>query len=574
MKYKLKYERKPDEGLWDYILQNRGIDNKELFLKPSSVSYESPTDLKNIEEGWKLIEKHKDDKIVILCDCDQDGYTSTAIIYLYLQEIYPSINLEVILHSGKQHGLEDYIEKFQTEEVVADLLIVPDAGSNDNEYHKILKEMGMDILVIDHHEINPENLQNDYAVIINNQDGSYHNRGLSGAGVTWKFCKYIDTQLNTNFADYFIDLAAIGIIGDMMPLNNLENRYIIDKGLKNIRNPGIKALIQKQAFSMGDKITPIGIAFYITPLVNALIRVGTMSEKETLLNSFIKGETFVPSTKRGAKAGEEETIADQNARNCVNARSKQNRIKDAAVENFIMQIRENNLNDNKVIVVTYEGGENYDSNLNGLIAMNLVNYFNKPCMVVSENEEGFLRGSARCGSKSEITSFKQFLLDSGMFEYAEGHAFAFGVSIKANKLDKFIEYANKELANVDFSEGIYGVDFIYEKDSDFKKEVLEIGAHPDLWGQDCEEPLFVIKNIPFSSDNLQIMGKNQDTIKITYNGMSYLKFKAKDFIEKLNLDHTYRIDILGRANLNEWGGQYSPQIFIDDFNLYDTYFDF
>lgn len=108
----------------------------------------------------------------------------------------------------------------------------------------------------------------------------------------------------------------------MMMMTTLENRYICDYGLSHIHNRFFAELIEKQSYSLGDgPLTQIGVAFYITPLINALIRVGNSLEKERLFQAFITPDELVPSTKRGEK-GLEETISTQSARNCVNAKSR------------------------------------------------------------------------------------------------------------------------------------------------------------------------------------------------------------------------------------------------------------
>ena len=162
----------------------------------------------------------------------------------------------------------------------------------------------------------------------------------------------MDCELDIDYADNFLDLVATGMCSDMMNLNTLENRYIIDQGFKNFRNQGLREIIKAQAYSLFSKrteevtdsfldsihLTPIQVAFYIAPLINALIRVGTDKDKEILFKALIQGDEPVLSTKRGHK-DEIESIAEQNARNCINARSRQNREKDKAIELLDIQIQ-------------------------------------------------------------------------------------------------------------------------------------------------------------------------------------------------------------------------------------------
>ena len=185
------------------------------------------------------------------------------------------------------------------------LVIAPDSSSNDYDVHKKLKEKGVDVLVIDHHEADKES---EYACVINNQICGYPTKSLSGVGMVYKFCSYIDTLLNVDYADQFLDLVALGMVADMMDLRDYETKHLINKGLKSIRNPYFRGMVERQEYQLKNGITPFGIAFYIAPYVNATIRMGTQEEKVMLFESMLdyRGYELVPSTKRGCK-GQQET---------------------------------------------------------------------------------------------------------------------------------------------------------------------------------------------------------------------------------------------------------------------------
>lgn len=192
----------------------------------------------------------------------------------------------------------------------------------------------------------------------------YQNKDLCGAGVTWQFCKYLDKMFNVNYADEYMDLAALGLVSDMMSMLSLENRYIVHTGLAHIKNYFFKALCEKQSFSMGGKVTPITVAFYITPLINAMIRAGADDEKQRCFEAFIDGHKMVPSNKRGAK-GTMEELAIESARECTNARAKQNRTLDKVVETLEIKIHKYNLLENKILFIRLDD-EDFPPELNGL----------------------------------------------------------------------------------------------------------------------------------------------------------------------------------------------------------------
>lgn len=421
MKYVLSNENFKEDYA-ERLIESRGGDFNGM-INVTLNDVEDPEKLDNIEKGAKLLFaalEQKDKTIFILVDCDVDGFTSAAIIWLYIKRIAPDINLEFTVHSGKQHGLEDTIDEVINRKDLS-LIIIPDASSNDYVYHHELRTAGIPILVLDHHlaeYYSPD------AVVINNQlSEKYLNKELTGAGVTYQFCRYLDMILNVDYANDYIDLAALGIISDMGSILSVENFAIINEGLNKLdKNYFFSTLIESQAYSLGDisRLDYTGISFYITPLINALIRVGTLEEKQNMFLAFVDGHKIVPSTKRGEK-GLTEDIVTQVARNCKNAKTRQNKIKDAAMEKIAVRIFNDNLDENKVLVVKLDDEEDdFPSELNGLIAMNCASKYKRPTLVLRENDEGFLRGSARGLNDSELKSFKDYLDSTNLFEYNMG----------------------------------------------------------------------------------------------------------------------------------------------------------
>ena len=411
------------------LLMERGLSPEELeyFLNVPDDSYlEDPILLDNIDRAWSffvpMMVASKDETIAVVVDSDVDGFTSAAIFIQYLRKFNKDVNIIPILHKGKGHGLSDtYEDVFNTR---PSYVVLPDAGSNDYEYMvKLIMEMEGDIipsfLILDHHIVEPDTKFCDRAAIVNNQlSPNYQNKDLCGAGVTWQFCRYIDRCQGTNYADEFIDLAALGIISDMMSMLSLENRYIVHTGLNNIKNYFFKALCEKQSFSMGGKVNPISVAFYITPLINAMIRAGAEDEKQRCFQAFIDGHALVESHKRGAK-GTFEEVAIESARECTNARAKQNRILDKAVEQLEIKIAKHDLLSNKILFIRLDD-EDFPPELNGLCAMKLSAKYKKPTIVARLNDDGEIKGSSRGLNDSELTSFKNFMDESGYFTFTAG----------------------------------------------------------------------------------------------------------------------------------------------------------
>lgn len=564
------------------LLKSRGVEDIDEYFHPTAKNLQSPLALKNIRIAAAMYQRivKAGGHILIVVDSDNDGYTSAAIIYQYTKRLNPDCPVDYWLHEGKQHGLQDHIDKLMNDNYEYDLIILPDSSSNDVHYHDMLEQIHTPCLILDHHETDVK--LSDNAVVVNNQlSPDYINKDLTGAGVVYQFCRYIDSLNGTDWADDYMDLAAWGVIGDMGSMLSLENRYLAYIGLdeKHIKNSFLTAILNKQGYSitgkMGatwskivEKTNAISIAFYVVPLVNAMIRVGSMEEKERLFLAFIDGGRLVPSGKRGAK-GALERVDVEAVRECTNAKNAQNRTKERAVEQLEIKIFKYDLLENKVLFVRLDEDDQFPSELNGLIATQLANKYKKPTIVARLNDEGFNRGSARGLNQSELKDFRQFLLDSGMFEYAQGHANAFGISIPDNNLRRFHEMANEALKDIDFGENAYDVNFCREANAnDLNALICDLGSANGSWGQNTPEPLIYISHIKVNPSNVRIMGTNKDTIRIDYNGVSYLKFKATDLIEELqNNSDSIEMEIVGRANLNEWGGRVTPQMFIDDYDI-------
>ena len=555
------------------LLISRGLssENLEKFYNPTIELLQEPTALKNIADGVNMLLKHISNfsSIAIVVDSDVDGFTSSAILYQYIKKITPSITIKYFLHKGKGHGLSDTINDILDDEIDFNLVVLPDAGSNDDKYHLKLKENNIDCLVLDHHILEPDTELIDNTIIINNQaSDNYKNKDLSGAGVTWQFCRFMDSINETNYADDFIDLAALGIVSDMMSVLELENRYIIQEGFNNVNNYFFKTLCEKQDYSMGGKVTPMTVAFYITPLINAMIRVGTDDEKKRCFEAFIDGHKLVESHKRGAK-GTMEEVAIESARECTNARSRQNRTLDKAVEELEIKISKYDLLENKILFVRLDV-EDFPPELNGLIAMKLAARYQRPTIVARLNDAGEIKGSSRGLNESELTSFKNFMDESGYFTFTAGHDNACGIGIYDKNLSDFHKYANKELADVNFGENWYEVNFErIAADKDISDLITDLTKHNNIWGQHNNEPMIHVTDININSSDVQIMGKNQDTIKILKNGIAYMFFKCKNRIDEFKQFKQMKINVVGRANMNEWMGNYTPQIFVSDFEISD-----
>jgi single-stranded-DNA-specific exonuclease len=540
-----------------------------------------------MRDGVKMLITHinSNDKTLLIVDSDCDGYCSSAVLLNYLNRHFPAWvqnQITYFMHTGKQHGLGD-MEVASLVEQEYKLIICPDSASNDYDQHKALKEQGIDVLVLDHHEAEKVS---EYACIINNQLCDYPTKSLCGAAIVYKFCKYIDKLMGTDFVRDYEDLTALALIGDMMDMKDFETHYLTKIGLQNIHNPFFVEMVNRQHYKLENNLTPFGIAFYVVPYINAITRSGTIEEKYLTFEAMLEwlAEKMIPSTKRGYK-GTFETRKEQAGRTCMNVKNRQKKKQDASLENIEEIIFELNLLDNKILVVPTEQ-ESVDKNLAGLIANQLASKYARPTLVLRkiEHQEAIndpegqplimtyytYEGSGRNYGKSRLENFSQFCLDTELVMYAEGHASAFGIGIAEDELPRFIQLTNELLKDFD-NTPCYYVDLEVEADQLSDNEVFSIGSNTDIWAQGLEEPLIAITNIKLSADDIHYLGERQNTLKLTFEGRktTMIKFNVKEE-EKAMLDPgdgTITITAIGKCNLNYYMGSVTPQVLLEDFEI-------
>lgn len=577
MKIQLITSPKEELSVVEQILLNRGIELKDMhhYLNTTDNDINSPLafgENKMKEAAAAVVSCIKSgERMLVVVDCDADGYTASAIFINYLYDLFPSYvenNLDWFIHSGKQHGLND-VET----DIHYNLIVVPDGGSNDVECHIKYAAAGTRILVLDHHEVEPAATP---AIIINNQNSDYPNKHLSGAGVTWQFCRYLDSLLGTNYADNYLDLVALGDTADMMSLRSMETKHLIAKGFKdeNIKNPFIQGMADKNAFSLGGKITATGAAWYIAPFINAMVRSGEPAEKQILFQSMLnfKASEKILSNKRGHKPGEMEPLVAQALRTVTNVKNRQTRTEDETMAQLEGLIEERNLLQHKVLLFLLAPGQ-VDLNVAGLIANKLMAKYQRPCCVLTKVEaDGQVnyQGSARGCDLAGITNFKDICESTHCINWAQGHQGAFGLSLPESSTDSFIAATDAILKDMS-DEAMYYVDYIYSNTEVPSQDILDIAYLDEIWGKDMEEPYVAIKGLKVRQSMVTVYSKKDLTLKITLpNQVSLIMFHApEDLCSKLKDQNPsyYLLDIVAQCSANTWGGNVSPQLKIKDWEL-------
>ena len=197
--------------------------------------------------------------------------------------------------------------------------------------------------------------------------------------------------------------------------------------------------------------------------------------------------------------------------------------------------------------------------------MAIVSKYHRPCLIARRNDKNELQGSLRSdGNFSALPSLKKYLEESNYFNYVAGHDNAAGYGIDANKLDKFIEFANKDLPQ-DAFENCYTVDYVLDARQNNAALLESLASHPEFFGNHIDEVKIIVKNISLAS--IMVMGANKDSMKISYNGIDYVRFKDSDFVDAISDNRLKLLTVYGRANLNTFMGRTSIQVFIDDYDF-------
>lgn len=548
------------------VLNNRGIKDKERFLNPSIEDVIHYSNLKNMERAVELFDKHQDNgsTVDVLVDSDADGYTSSSIIIKYIRKNFPNMAITYHIHKERQNGLTPDMMK-AAKKNMPDLLIIPDASSNDHEQHKELSDLGIDILVLDHHLIE-NGKESEHAVIINPQLclDSYPNDEIAAGGIVYKFCQALDDRYGTKDADNYLDLVAVSSVADIMDLTTPETRYYVYKGLKNITNPFLKELVKKNA-EWAEEIYPRVVSFSMANFMNAVIRVGTMEDKETMLRALLGEEetTTRISKYRGKEREVTETLPEKAYRLCTNARGRQNRRKNKLIEEALEAIESQNLDRLPVIIVELT---DIPSGFSGLIASSIAEVYRRPAVVIEGDGEIYM-GSLRGYENGAIKNMKEFLEGFELFDMIAGHENAAGVRISYDNMSRLIDILSSDKLNFSQDSQIE-VDFTVHANSLSPQLAESFDDMAYIWGQGCKEPKIALTGVEVSTDNIQV----KSFMKMFVNSTELISFSVvKEMAEVAERKgHKVTFDAIGSLSLNRFRGNTTPQFVIDTLVIKDV----
>ena len=395
------------------ILDTRGIVDKERFLCPLIDDLLPYDALPNLDTACEIIKDgiKKNKKFVVHFDVDTDGVMSGTIMTRYLRDL--NCDVEYFINEGKRHGTTDELIEFCKD---ADIVIIVDSLDSKIDNYKKLKEMGKQIIVLDHHHIGNAPYD-DYVVLVSSYDTE--NDQLSGGGVVYKFVNYLDDALGVDYSSKYADLCCCALLGDMMNVGEdyMENRFLVMDGLDHLYNKTLKKLVGGFGFNSR------AVAFSVAPKINACQR---------LRMNKLAVEAFL-------------TDDDDIIKNCIkefnSLKDKQNLLVDQIMEACKESV-EAQLND-KLIFVKIEA----DSELTGLVGNKLLGLYHRPVLVLKENKDSYSGSGRSIGTKD----FRFICEQSGYGKFL-GHPNSFGIlDIKKDDLDSLKKYLKDYLSNYQYS---------------------------------------------------------------------------------------------------------------------------
>lgn len=430
-KWNVKYDCRGMETneIIDVILEDRGVELLGEFLYPSEDALVPFEKMKNIDRAAQIIldgiENNK--RFLVYADVDTDGCTANAIAVRWLKQ--HTDNVKCCINQGKEHGIAKAdLKLFKDVDI---LWIVDSIETNMYPYENALKAGIEEIVITDHHICSKsmqKQMERSGRITLISSAVDYPNPALSGSATTWKLCSYIDWLELDDFSDNLIDLAATGLIADMVDVGveSPENRYICYKGFNNQVNPGIKKINGTYEFNSQS------VGFGIGPLVNASNR---MNENEKAMQLFLSDDKKEISK---LVAGLKDCKEYQN----WEVTDIMPLLEEQAAEQM----------DNKVMFFFIET----EGEIAGLIGNKLLEKYQRPVFVLKTrmeiNEEtGEITRHEYTGSCRAVgvENFKKYVDDTG-FVGSGGHELAFGVWFDAEVLEDLQNALEDVLKDVEF----------------------------------------------------------------------------------------------------------------------------
>ena len=534
------------------ILYNRGIHDDDAirrFLSKDIDVMHDPYLLKDMEKAAERIRKAHDnkEKVTIYGDYDVDGITSIAILYKYLTEM--GIDTDYYVPDRMQEGYgvnKDALDKIHSNG--SSLVITVDTGITAVEESEYAKEIGIDVIVTDHHECK-ERIPDVYAAIDpKRKDCPYPFKSLAGVGVVFKLIQALDENKSlSDLMDKYADLMCLGTVADISPLID-ENRVIVTEGLKRFKttsNVGLKALIDVS--TNGKAITTSTIGYTIAPRINASGRLGCASRSV---------ELFLTDDAEKAKKLAESLCEE----NILRQQTEQKMFKEA------MEYLDANpeVKEDNVIVIPHT---DWHHGIVGIVSSKITEKFYKPSILFA------IDGDEAKGSGRSVNGFNLFgALEncSDLLEKFGGHELAAGLTIKAENIEKFRQKINS-CSQKQINEAMLTPTI--QLDAAIKVPYITLETVNDInklqpFGVDNPTPSFAVRNIKIHKISVMSEGKHlRMTLLKDGKYLDSVGFGMGEYYQYLEEGDI--IDVAFALDINDYKGFQNVQLILKDIKKSD-----
>lgn len=410
------------------LMNIRGLDDaahlREFLGEGEPLS--DPFLLKDMDKAAARITRAVDnmEKIAVYGDYDADGVTSTAMLYSYLETRGADVIFYIPQREGEGYGMNIGAVEYLKEQGVS-LIVTVDNGISSVQEVARANELGIDVVVTDHHR--PQEILPDAVAVVDayRPDDTSPYKHFSGVGIAFKLLMALEDGAGDveDLLEAYSDLAAIGTIGDIVPLTG-ENRTLIRAGLERLSQsdrPGVQALLENAGIA-GKALTSTNVAFTLVPRINATGRMGAPERAVRLLISGYEEEAEVLS---------EEICADNEERRRVEAEIAEAAFADIEAKGYMKD---------RVVVVD---GENWHHGVIGIVASRVTERCGKPCMIISRGETE-AKGSGR--SVEGFSLFEAICACGDLLIKFGGHPMAAGITLKPENIEAFRKRINQYAA--------------------------------------------------------------------------------------------------------------------------------
>ncbi len=410
------------------LMNIRGLDDaahlREFLGEGEPLS--DPFLLKDMDKAAARITRAVDnmEKIAVYGDYDADGVTSTAMLYSYLETRGADVIFYIPQREGEGYGMNIGAVEYLKEQGVS-LIVTVDNGISSVQEVARANELGIDVVVTDHHR--PQEILPDAVAVVDayRPDDTSPYKHFSGVGIAFKLLMALEDGAGDveDLLEAYSDLAAIGTIGDIVPLTG-ENRTLIRAGLERLSQsdrPGVQALLENAGIA-GKALTSTNVAFTLVPRINATGRMGAPERAVRLLISGYEEE---------AKVLSEEICADNEERRRVEAEIAEAAFADIEAKGYMKD---------RVVVVD---GENWHHGVIGIVASRVTERCGKPCMIISRGETE-AKGSGR--SIEGFSLFEAICACGDLLIKFGGHPMAAGITLKPENIEAFRKRINQYAA--------------------------------------------------------------------------------------------------------------------------------